>query len=191
MADIAAGRSFVTLLPVCLFSVVLFVFVLLNACCVDLAELRTLLTASVREANRKLLRDAISSAEAALAVEAPVVTSSPAPAPVLPHAASASPVAISVASSASSSPSVWYDEPSYGWTEAGEFVEILVTDERLRGVGSLPKESVSCDFTDSSFDLKIHGLDGRNFRVRVPVLDKNIIPGLSKCVDAFSVRSAT
>ena len=141
----------------------------------DLAELHTLLKSAVREANRKLLGDAIVAANAALATAsgsdatataapasslAPPAASPPAPVTVsapVPLAVSA-PVPLAVTSTVASgaaAPATWFDEPSYGWSEAGDFIEVLVTDERLRGVGALPKEAVTCDFTESSFDLKV------------------------------------
>lgn len=140
----------------------------------DLAELHTLLKSAVREGNRKLLGDAIIAANAALATSgsAATATAAPASAPA-PHAASppapvavsapvplavSAPVPLAVSSTVASgaaAPATWFDEPSYGWSEAGDFIEVLITDERLRGVGALPKEAVTCDFGESSFDLKV------------------------------------
>lgn len=95
--------------------------------------------------------------------------------------------------------SVKFDEPSYGWSETADFIEVIVTDERLNGVGAIPSDAVTCNFTESSFDLKVWlqlgrkftafatrfrpqvlGLRGYNFRVRLPMLSSSIIPSESK-----------
>jgi calcyclin binding protein len=68
--------------------------------------------------------------------------------------------------------------PSFGWDQKGDWVTISIRD--LPGVGSLDKSKVSCDFTSDSFDLCIHDLDGKNYRVLRDNLDKDIIPGESK-----------
>ena len=41
---------------------------------------------------------------------------------------------------------------------------------------------MSCDFTDSSFDLKIHDLNGKSYRLRKDHLDKKIVPADSKVI---------
>merc|ERR1712183_759472 len=52
-------------------------------------------------------------------------------------------------------------------------------DVRMKGIESLPKESVTCDFTESSFDLKIIGFEGKNHRMVKTNLDKDIVPSES------------
>ena len=44
----------------------------------------------------------------------------------------------------------------------------------LDGLKDLPKGQVSCEFEDNSFDLRIHGLNGKNLRFKVPNLQHNI-----------------
>ena len=51
----------------------------------------------------------------------------------------------------------------------------------LPGVGGV-KNNVSCDFTKSSFDLTISGLEGKNYRLFKDNLDKDIIPESCKFV---------
>lgn len=75
-----------------------------------------------------------------------------------------------------------YTSVGYGWESNNDgFVEVTVLSG-LDGVGALPRENIACDFTKTSFDLRVHGLDGgkRNARLRVPHLDKEIDPAGSK-----------
>lgn len=70
------------------------------------------------------------------------------------------------------------------WTEITTFEQNLggydkphvTVDLRLKGVESIPRENITCDFTDSSFDLKVMGLDGKNHRFVRTNLDKDISP---------------
>ena len=68
--------------------------------------------------------------------------------------------------------------PSFGWDQKGDWVTVYVRD--LPGVGSLERSKVTCDFAVDTFDLCIHDLDGKNYRVLRNNLDKDIIPGDSK-----------
>lgn len=51
----------------------------------------------------------------------------------------------------------------------------------LDGVGDI-KDRVSCEFTKSSFDLKILGYNGKNLRLFKNNLDKEILPEESKAI---------
>ena len=51
----------------------------------------------------------------------------------------------------------------------------------MEGVGAC-KERVSCDFTKSSFDLKILDFNGKDYRLFKDNLDKDIVPEESKVV---------
>jgi len=51
----------------------------------------------------------------------------------------------------------------------------------LDGVGEC-KERVSCDFGKNSVDLKIHDLNGKNYRLVLNNLDKDIDPDQSKAI---------
>jgi hypothetical protein len=51
----------------------------------------------------------------------------------------------------------------------------------LENVGTV-KDNVTCDFTNCSFDLKVHGLNGKNYRLINDNLEKDIVPGQSKFV---------
>jgi len=56
---------------------------------------------------------------------------------------------------------------------------VVSVDLRLKGVEALPSENVTCDFTESSLDLKVVGLDGLNYRFLKTNLDKDIVPAES------------
>lgn len=74
------------------------------------------------------------------------------------------------------------------WTEITTFAldlggydkPLVTVDVRLKGIELLPKENVTCDFTEASFDLKITGLDGTNYRFLRTNLDKDIVPAESE-----------
>jgi hypothetical protein len=68
---------------------------------------------------------------------------------------------------------------SWGWEQNKEFVEVLCLSG-LTGVGALPKEAITCDFHADSFDLKVHGLAGKNLRLRITNLEKDIVPARSR-----------
>merc|ERR1711974_340195 len=52
-------------------------------------------------------------------------------------------------------------------------------DLRLKGVGQLAAGKVICNFTESSLDLKVVGLDGKNHRFLKTNLEKEIVPAES------------
>eukprot|EP00930_Biecheleria_cincta_P010919 TRINITY_DN11331_c0_g1_i1.p1 TRINITY_DN11331_c0_g1~~TRINITY_DN11331_c0_g1_i1.p1 ORF type:complete len:257 (-),score=66.80 TRINITY_DN11331_c0_g1_i1:163-933(-) len=69
------------------------------------------------------------------------------------------------------------------WTEITTFAEDLggydkptvTVDVRFKGIEQLPAESITCDFTTSSFDLKIFGYEGKNHRMLKTNLEKDIV----------------
>jgi len=73
------------------------------------------------------------------------------------------------------------------WTEITTFAldlggydkEEVVVDIRMKGVEALKSEAVTCDFTESSFDLKVVGFEGKNHRMLKTNLDKDIVPAES------------
>ena len=71
----------------------------------------------------------------------------------------------------------------FGWEQTGKQLKVYIT-EGMNGVGAL-KDNVSCEFEDKSFDLRIHGLNGKNYRLKVPELQSDISISLSK----FNVKS--
>lgn len=71
--------------------------------------------------------------------------------------------------------------PSYGW-EQGEYntpwVNVMV---HVDGAGTV-KDKVTCDFGQDSFDLRVVGACGKNYRLLVEALDKDIVPDESKII---------
>lgn len=83
-------------------------------------------------------------------------------------------------------PSVSYTTiPSFGWDQDSystdpNFVYVYITSG-VDGVGEI-KDRVSCDFTASSFDLKVHDLNGKHLRLFKNNLEKDIDPEGSKAI---------
>ncbi|CAH0487535.1 unnamed protein product [Peronospora farinosa] len=66
----------------------------------------------------------------------------------------------------------------FGWEDEGygkEKVEVYIMSG-IDGVGNLSKEKVTCQFTKTSFDLKIIGLENKNYRLVKQHLEKEIDP---------------
>lgn len=59
------------------------------------------------------------------------------------------------------------------------FVTLYVS---LPGVGSIPRENVSCNFKSTSFDLTIKDLKGKSYRLLKDNLEKDIDPQKSKII---------
>ncbi|EFN81395.1 calcyclin-binding protein [Harpegnathos saltator] len=53
---------------------------------------------------------------------------------------------------------------NYGWDQTNAMVKIYIT---LKDVHLLPKESVICNFTDKSLDLRILDLDNRDYHLPI------------------------
>jgi calcyclin binding protein len=130
----------------------------------DIEELNLLLTVAKRPTVQRVLNEAITRLQATVA---PSVTTEPAAAPVATIAPTRT---VDV---------IFRPIGSYGWEQNKEFVEVMILSG-IDGVGLLPKEAVTCEFTPTSFDLKIFGLGGDNYRLRVTNLDKDIVPNKSK-----------
>lgn len=85
-----------------------------------------------------------------------------------------------------SGPEITYTTiPSFGWDQDKygvdpNYVYVYITSG-VDGVGDI-KDRVSCEFTKSSFDLRILDLSGKNLRLLKNYLDKEIIPAESKCI---------
>ena len=58
-----------------------------------------------------------------------------------------------------------------GLGSGDNFVEV---DFRLEGVGNIPPENITCDFTERTFDLKVLGYEGQNWRCVKTNLEKEI-----------------
>lgn len=73
---------------------------------------------------------------------------------------------------------VYENLDKFGWEDAGygkEKVSVYLMSN-VDGVGELPLDQIDCHFTKTSFDLKVHGLNGRNLRLVQSHLDKEINP---------------
>jgi len=69
-----------------------------------------------------------------------------------------------------------FDAGSYNSPTVSIYITALPSS-----IYSLPKENITCDFTKSSFDLKIHDNDSNsNYRLVKDNLDKDIVPEKSK-----------
>ena len=62
---------------------------------------------------------------------------------------------------------------NYAWDQNKDVTKIYVT---IKGVQTLPKESVRCEFTERSMDLWINGLENKNFHLPITNLSEVINP---------------
>lgn len=70
----------------------------------------------------------------------------------------------------------------YDWSQGdygSDTVSVFIRN--LPGVNAV-KKNVTCDWTKDSFDLKIHGFNGKNYRLVKENLDKDIVPEECKVV---------
>ncbi|XP_057325031.1 calcyclin-binding protein [Microplitis mediator] len=65
---------------------------------------------------------------------------------------------------------------NYAWDQSDKFIKLYVT---LKNVQSLPKEAVYCDFKERSMDLRVMGLDNRNYQLPISNLCEDIEPSKS------------
>ena len=150
----------------------------------DLSELRELQEIASRPAIKAFLGSEIERLSAAVAAPPHVAaTASNSPAAAATAAAAAVPAVstaprpVSVTSSVSEPAAVFYEPLRYGFSTEGDNVEVTVLD--AVGVGALPRENISVEFGTQSFDLRIHGLGGKNYRLKIPLLEKEINPEAS------------
>ncbi|OQR89697.1 hypothetical protein ACHHYP_06106 [Achlya hypogyna] len=106
----------------------------------------------------------------------------PTPAPTPVAAPIASPVVY--APSRANDAEIYTEVSTFGWEDEGygkPKVMVYITSG-IDGVGALPPSQVTVDFGKQSFDLKIKGLHGKNYRLVRNYLDKEIDPKKSKFV---------
>lgn len=122
------------------------------------------------------------------AAPAPAPAATPAPAPIprgLPTPSTPVPLPMP-ADRAQAEPSLMYtgitgfawDQDDYGKDPANVYVYLT---SGLDGIGEA-KECVHCDFGKRSFDLRVVGFKGKNYRLRKDNLDKDIEPSQSKVI---------
>jgi len=64
----------------------------------------------------------------------------------------------------------------FAWDQGSYNSPIVTVYVELDNVGSV-KDSVKVDFTQSSFDITVTNLNGKNYRLFKDNLEKDIIPG--------------
>ncbi|KAK2584650.1 hypothetical protein KPH14_006997 [Odynerus spinipes] len=60
---------------------------------------------------------------------------------------------------------------SYGWDQTNNAVKLYV---QLKDVHTLPSEAITCDFTEKSMDLRIRGLNNKNYHLPINNLCEDI-----------------
>mmetsp|Transcript_35414 Transcript_35414/g.53255 ORF Transcript_35414/g.53255 Transcript_35414/m.53255 type:complete len:276 (-) Transcript_35414:195-1022(-) len=105
-------------------------------------------------------------------------------APAAASPATAAAAAASSAKTAVAATGPWTEITTFALDTGGFSGATVEVDIRLKGVEALPAANVTCDFTESSLDLKVVGLDGKNLRFFKTNLEKDIIPAES----AFRVK---
>lgn len=70
---------------------------------------------------------------------------------------------------------------NYGWDQTNTTVKLYIT---LENVQQLPKESVVCYFTDTSLDLRILGLDNKNYILTI----NNLCEEIDSSHSSFKVK---
>merc|ERR1711907_330536 len=142
----------------------------------DLDEAKHLLEIAKRPFLKRKLEAIISEAEQALA-------DAGSDAPIPAEAAAPVRIAATAAASPSGDKVEWAEGPSFAWDQGehnSQWVSVYLMSG-LEGVGEI-KDDVSCDFSKDSFDLRIVGLHGKNYRLFKTNLDKEIDPDKSKIV---------
>jgi calcyclin binding protein len=132
--------------------------------------------ASALKALESTSTDAASSKSTSEANPSPAPSSTPAPTAPSKPISTAPPVI---------SPSLTYNSIDRFAFDAGTSTDRFVTlYVPLPGVGSIPnkKEQISCDFGSDSFDVTIHDLKGKNYRLKRGNLEHDIEPEKSKYI---------
>ncbi|PVD22446.1 hypothetical protein C0Q70_18259 [Pomacea canaliculata] len=65
---------------------------------------------------------------------------------------------------------------NYAWDQSDNFLKLYVT---LKGIHSLSKDHVSCEFADQSLKLYVRGLEDRNWELHIAKLSEKIVPSES------------
>ncbi|TDH73169.1 uncharacterized protein CCR75_003019 [Bremia lactucae] len=136
----------------------------------EVAELRSLLLQTKTSGNHRDLNQLLQQKEKALAAVKPQQDEPMEIVPQLVKVTATRPAPID---------SVTFTEISrFSWEDDGYGKELVMVYimSGVEGVGNLPKENVTCHFGKSSFDLKIIGLDNKNYRLVKQHLEKEIDP---------------
>ncbi|KUF86291.1 Calcyclin-binding protein [Phytophthora nicotianae] len=144
-----------------------------NTLAAEVAELQTLLAQTKTSGNRRDLEQLLQRKQKTLEA---AKSQQEQPMEVDPQ-----PVKVAATRPAASDLTTFTEISRFGWEDDGygkEKVAVYVMSG-IDGVGNLPKENVTCHFTKTSFDLKIVGLDNKNFRLFKQHLEKEIDPAKS------------
>lgn len=105
--------------------------------------------------------------------------SAPVPAPFVPP----KPVTVKPMTPPDASSSAKYHSIDRFSFDAGGYNSDKVTVYvPLPGVGGIPRDNITCEFTPTTFDLVVLDLGGKNYRLVKDNLDKDIDPKKSKCI---------
>eukprot|EP00929_Paragymnodinium_shiwhaense_P102991 TRINITY_DN66260_c0_g1_i1.p1 TRINITY_DN66260_c0_g1~~TRINITY_DN66260_c0_g1_i1.p1 ORF type:complete len:266 (+),score=106.83 TRINITY_DN66260_c0_g1_i1:76-873(+) len=156
----------------------------------DLAELKKMISSASRPKVKKELQRLMAETEELLEKEnAQAAGSSSAAAPAATSAAAGYPS--SAASTAKVEKPVastnvqvkaagpWKEITTFALELGGYDSAAVTVDIRMKGVEALAADAVTCDFTESSFDLKVMGFEGANHRMIKTNLEKDIDPAAS------------
>ena len=83
----------------------------------------------------------------------------------------------------SSSQKIYSLITKYAWSDEGKNVKVYVTS--LDGIKDVPSDKINCKFTKNSFNLTIEGYKGKDMKLSIPELHKEIDPEKSK----FNIKS--
>lgn len=111
----------------------------------------------------------------------PSAAAVPSQAPI-PTPPSRTAAASSVAHAAVSASAKYAPIDRFSFDAGGYNSEKVTVYVPLPGVGKISRDQITCDFTPTSFDLIIHDLEGKNFRLVKDNLDKDIDPTKSKYI---------
>lgn len=135
----------------------------------DIAEVRAMLQQVTRTNVRKEFQLVLDKLEAELALlKTRAIAAAP---PIIASAVPSTPMVVKTGP--------WTEITTFALDLGGYSKPHVTVDFRLKGVEFLPPENVTCDFTEASFDLKVLGLDGQDFRFVRTNLEKDIVPAES------------
>jgi len=150
---------------------------------VDIAEVKEWITASKSIRNKAFLRQKLKSLEMAefeLHKKQDDINNAPEAKQDEKGKESTAPTAspTSLASTQQEQQVKWSSVPFFYWDQTNTKVTVGVRE--LDGVGKLPSEQITCSFKKLSFDLRVMGLNGKNYRLQQARLQHEIVPGKSK-----------
>ena len=148
----------------------------------EIEEAERLLSQATFPSLQSLLKTHLSNLKSVTAVPVPptaaTTTSPPLPSP-RPSIISDR---VPSSSSSSSASSTYVPVTDYAWDQGDGYATTTVSIfVELPGVGAV-KDNVSFSCTPTSFDLKVHGLGGKNYRLLNDNLEKDIVPADSKII---------